>query len=76
MSKNDRPEPPQKMVVVESEDYDEDESEVFTFYVLTPEAVAAGGFGAFIEDESICTCSDRQSALAIAEAWNAYYIKN
>ena len=66
----------QRMGVVQVSEYDQDDDEMFILYVVTPESVAMGGVAKSVEDESICTCHDLQSAVAITEAWNAYHIKN
>ena len=66
----------EKMAVFKFEDYDEEEADVITLYLVSPRRVPSNALGPDIEAASICTCHERESALAIAEAWNAYYIKN
>ena len=61
-----------RMTVIAFEELDEDDGGMFTFYLVAPEEAQAAGR----EIESICTCDDLQHALAIATAWNAYFIKN
>ena len=64
----------EKMAVFSAEEYDD--GEVFKYFYVSPERCADGPFGSTFETNSICTCNHQDDAVAIAEAWNAYHIKN
>ena len=64
------------MAVFKFEDYDDEEEDVVVLYLIAPRRFADEALGSAIEDASICTCAEKQDAVAIAEAWNAYHIKN